>query len=174
MKITIFEKIRAMLHAITSALDPLSKVAQILAVAIAGYWTWHLHDITGEADINPQVGVSAEAFENNKETRLLAVHVTEKNVGKVPIHLDGNALTVQIKKIPENVAAGYIDVDKQPVQFEKKDFLKRYEEETEIDAGTEFEEVEYFAVPPGLYRIEATVLLGENDSVNGFATVDVK
>jgi len=120
------------------------------------------------------VNVSAQVIDYNKEARLVAVHVIEKNVGKIPIKLKKNALTVTIKKIPESQPLGYIDVDKQPVFYENKDFLKRYDEQTQIDPDVEFEEVELFALPRGLYRIEATVYLPIDDLVNGFTVLEVK
>lgn len=156
-------------------IDPLSKLAQVFAVVIAGFWTYHLHLITGEYELKPVVSVSAQVIDYKKEARLVAVHVIEKNNGKVPIELNKDALTVTIKKIPESQPFGYVDVDKQPMLYENKDFLQRYGDGVEVDPGVEFEEVELFSLPRGLYRIEATVALPNSDDlVNGFAVLEVK
>jgi hypothetical protein len=65
------------------SLDPLSKLAQIVAVVIAGVWTYHLRTITGTGEQNPEVWVSAQALTYGKDTRLLSVH-SAFAVGPVP------------------------------------------------------------------------------------------
>jgi hypothetical protein len=76
------------------SLDPLSKMATIGAVVIAGIWTYHLHQITGEEEINPEIWVSAQTFSYSNDARFLLVRIRRKNVGKVPIDLDAHALSL--------------------------------------------------------------------------------
>ena len=155
--------------AISGALDPLSKVAQVVAVVIAGIWTFHLHEITGEGEYNPEVWVSTEVSTYNTDTRLLVVRVREKNVGKVAVELGPKALSLVVKKIPESVTKGFIDMDKQPAVFEARNLFKRYDEGAYMGPGSEFEDVAQFVVPPGLYNVEATLSLADGDAVNDVA-----
>jgi hypothetical protein len=159
---------------LTVIADPLSKVAQIVGVIIAAIWTWHISEITGEYGLKPEVHVNAETFDYSAISRLVAIHVKEQNVGKIPVMLNGNGLKITIKKIPDGLKNGYANIDKLPVLYEQKDFLRRYEE-VQLDPGVEFEEVETFLLEPGTYHIEATVYMeGTDDDVNGIAVIRVK
>jgi hypothetical protein len=86
---------------LVGALDPLSKLAQVIAVVVAGIWTFHIQQITGENELNPEVNLSTQPFAYGKDTRLLTVRVREKNVGKVPVTFGANALTLIVKKVPD-------------------------------------------------------------------------
>lgn len=159
-----------------SWLEPLSKLAQVVAVVIAGWWAWHLHETTSEAEEHVEVRVSTEVVNYHKTDQLLVVHIREKNVGKVPVHLKPDALLLTVKKIPESFAIGYIDTDTVvPVLFEVRDIFKRYGKEVWLDAGVEFQDVATFVVKPGLYHTEAKIILGEKeDWVNGIAVTRVE
>jgi hypothetical protein len=148
------------------SLDPLSKLAQVGALIIAGIWTYHLRQITGEEEINPEVWVSAQATAYDQTTRLLLVRVREKNVGKIPVILDPEALKLVVKKIPDGLSPGYIDMDKQPVLFDDALF-KKYDDGVELSPGAEYEDVAQLVVAPGLYHIEATLSLPDDDMVDG-------
>lgn len=140
-----------------------------------------MHLITAENEFRPEVNVCAQIVDKGKDvqgrtkqSRLIAIYVTEKNVGKVPIELDENALKVTIKKIPETRSLGFISIDKQSVSYENKDYLKRYGKEgTVIDPGVEYTDVELVDLPPGAYHIEAMIDLHDGDFTNGIAIVDV-
>jgi hypothetical protein len=49
--------------AIANALDPLNKLAQIIAIVMAGIWAYRMHLLTGEEDIDPEVWVSTQEIE---------------------------------------------------------------------------------------------------------------
>jgi hypothetical protein len=155
-------------------LDPLSKLATIVAVVIAGIWTYHLHQITGEGDINPEVWVSSQTFPYSEDARLLIVRIRERNVGKVEILLAEDALSLKVKQVPEGLAPGYVDMDKQPVVYEVKNLFSRYKGGVTLSAGTEFEDVTQFVVTPGLYHVEAYLALPDGDSVNDIAVARVE
>ena len=141
-----------------------------------------MHLITAENELRPEVNVCAQVVDKgkdaqgrSKQSRLIAIYITEKNVGKVPIELDENALKVTIKRIPETRSSGFISIDKQPVSYENKDYLKRYGKEgTVIDPGVEYTDVELVDLPFGTYHIEAKIDLREtSDFTNGIAIFDV-
>jgi hypothetical protein len=166
----IWETFKHSLRKFAAALDPLSKVAQVVAVAIAGFWTYHIHQITGEVDINPELWVSAEAFPYTKDARFLLVHIRQKNVGKVPVWLDENALSVTLKRIPDTLGSGYVDIDKQNPVFEKKGRSGGIH----LSPGAEYEDVAEFIVAPGLYHIEAALLLPSHELLNDVAVERVQ
>jgi hypothetical protein len=148
------------------ALDPLSKLAQVTAVVIAGIWTFHIQEITGADDPNPELWVSTQSLAYGKDMRLLTVHVREKNVGKVPVHFGANALTLIVKKIPDSLPSGYVDVERQPALFTLKNLLK---DDTYLGVGAEFQDVAQFVVPLGTYDVEASLLLSDGDVVGDVA-----
>jgi len=148
------------------ALDPLSKLAQVIAVVIAGIWTFHIQDITGASELNPEMWVSAQSLAYGKDMRLLTVHVREKNVGKVPVSFGPHALTLVVKKVPDSLPSGYVDIDRQPALFTVKNLLK---DETYLGVGAEFQDVAEFVVPLGTYDVEASLLLPDGDVVGDVA-----
>ena len=154
-------------------LDALSKLATIIAVVIAGIWTYHIHEITGESDINPELTLSAQTFDYTKDGKVLLVNIHEKNVGKIPILLAKDALNLTVKRIPDGLKLGYVDMDKLPVTYAVKSLLARYDEETYLGAGTEFRDVAQLIVAPGLYHVEATLRLPDGDTVNDTTVLSV-
>ncbi len=148
------------------ALDPLSKAAQVGALVIAAVWTYHVRQVTGEDEINPELRVSSQVAAYNQNTRLLSVRVSQKNVGKVPVYADRNGLALVIKRIPDGQAVGYLDMEKQPVLF-KNAMFKRYDDGVELSPGAEYEDVSQFVVAPGTYYVEAPLSLPEEEEVNG-------
>jgi hypothetical protein len=138
-------------------------LAQIFAVVIAGYWTFHLHEITGEAELNPNLTIDATELPYNDSQRLLVVHVRPKNVGKVPFDPDDANMWVRVKRIPSGLNAGAFSVDRLPVTYEQKQMLTRYHGGYEIDPGIEFDEVATFVVPPGTYHVEGELTWSDED-----------
>jgi hypothetical protein len=160
---------------VVASFEPLSKLAQIVAIVIAGFWSYHIYQTTEEGDVNPEVSVSAEAFPYSKDARFMVVRIREKNVGKVPIYLDSKSLSVTIKLVPDALKSGYVDLDRQKPTFETKDLFARYGEDgVELSAGVELEDVAEFVVAPGLYHIEANLDIPDDDSVNAFAVLRVE
>jgi len=149
-------------------LDPLSKVATIVAVVIAGIWTYHIHTITGESEGNPELAVSTQMFDYSNDQKILLVRIRERNVGKVPILLDPNALHLTVTRVPNGLKLGYIDIHKQPATYEQRAFLARYDEGDDLEPGAELRDIAEFVVPsgPGLYHIEAALTLPDGDLVN--------
>src|SRR5882757_4127121 len=139
-------------------LEPLSKVAQLGAVAIAWFWTYHIYQITGAGEVNPELWVSAHTFSYSKDARFLLVSIREKNVGKVPISLKRDALSVTIRGVPETLKYGSVDMHKQKPLIEVQVF-KRYGNGVELSPGAKYEDVAEFVVEPRLYHVEATLAL---------------
>jgi len=143
---------------IASWSQAISTVVQVIAVCIAGYWTYHLHVVTGETDENVNASVEAASLPYSESQRLLIVHFRPKNVGKVAVTYDKkDDARVVVKQIPDNQPAGAVDVDKLPVAYVKKDLFGRYGDEYEIDPGIEYDEVATFVVPPGTYHVEGII-----------------
>jgi hypothetical protein len=154
-------------------LEPLAKVAQIVAVGIAGFWTYHIYQITGEGEVNPEVWVSAQTFSYSKDARILLVRIRQKNVGKVPVSLDSDALSLTVKKISEGLKVGSVNMDTQAPLFEVNAF-KSYEDGVELSPGAEYEDIAEFVVEPGLYHMEASLALPDDDVVNNVAVLRVE
>jgi hypothetical protein len=131
--------------------------------------TYHIFDITAAGEINPEVWVSAQTFPYSKDARLLSVRIREKNPGKVRIELEPNALSLTVKKIPDGLKPGYVDIDEQPAVLKQNALFERYGEGVELEPGVEFEDVAEFVIEPGLYHIEATLALPECETVNSIA-----
>lgn len=159
---------RRTLAGIRDALDPLSKLATILAVVIAAIWTYHIHEITGESDDNPQMTLSTQVLEYNQDERLLVVHVRDKNVGKIPIPLAKDSLTVTVKRIPDTLKPGHVDMGKQPALFVDKSL-----EETDLEPAVEQDDLREFVISPGLYYVEGTLDLPDGDFINDAAVASV-
>jgi hypothetical protein len=170
MKMPTWKQMRA---ATIDAIDPLSKVAQIAAVVIAGIWAYRTHVLSGEEDLVPEVWVSAQVAAYSQVARLLVVHIRERNVGKVPLELKPDAMILTVKRVPDSHAPGYINMDKQPVLFEEKRLLGG-EDGPYISPGAEQEDVVAFVVAPGTYGIEAKFSLSDGDTAshNAFQKVD--
>jgi hypothetical protein len=149
------------LATIASTLDPLSKLAQIAAVVIAGVWAYRAHLLSGEDDLVPEVWVSTQAVAYNQDTRLLVVHIREKNVGKVPLDLKPDSLTLTVKKIPDSLRPGLVKMNGQPALYQEKHLLEQggpY-----LSPGAEQEDVAEIVVTPGMYLIEARFALPDGD-----------
>jgi hypothetical protein len=160
--------------AVVESLDPLSKLAQIAAVVIAGVWAYRSHMLSGEDDLVPEVFVSTQVVAYSEDKRLLVVHIQEKNVGKVPIKIDRDALTLTVKKIPQSLGPGYVKIDGQPALFQEKHMLRRYDEGLYLSPGTEQHDVAEFVVLPGIYSVEAVFSLPDGDTIgdSAFQRVD--
>jgi hypothetical protein len=154
-------------------LDPVSKIATIAAVVMAGIWTYYIADITGETELNPEVLVRTQVIPYSHDTRVLVARVSEENVGWVPVNLDPNALTVTVKRVPATLALGVVDMDKEPITYQRNDILKRYGGEY-LEARVKLEDLVSFVVAPGLYQVEATLALPDGDMVNGVALQQVQ
>jgi hypothetical protein len=152
--------------AIVNAIYPVASLAQIVAVVIAGFWAYHMHLLTGEGDLDPEVWVSTQTVPYNKDTRLLVVHIREKNVGKIPVQIKPDALTLTVRKLPDALSPGYIKTDSKPALFEEKHLLARYPEGLYLSPGTEQEDIAQFVVAPGLYTVEAVFALTDGDTVS--------
>jgi hypothetical protein len=142
-----------------------STVVQVIALAIAGFWTYHLHLVTSESEQNPNLTMSISVLPYTEGDRLLTIHVKPKNVGKVPIVIrqgdeSRGGMWVRIKRLPASAKNGPVDTDALPVLFEKPGMLKRYlhnGETYELDPGVEFDELATFVVPVGKYHIESEI-----------------
>jgi hypothetical protein len=154
-------------------LEPLAKLAQLVAVVIVGIWTYHIYQTTGEGEVNPEVWVSTQTFSYSKDARLLLVRIRQKNVGKIPVSLASDALLLTVKKIPEGFKVGPVDLDKLAPVFHMNAF-ESYEGGVELNPGAEYEDIAEFVVEPGLYHVEAALALPDDEVVNNVAVLRVE
>jgi hypothetical protein len=105
----------------------------------------------------------------SQDARLLVVHIREKNVGKVSLLINRDALTLTVKKVPDSLAPGFVKMESQPTLFEEKHLLSRYGEGLEIGPGAEQEDMAEFVVAPGMYVVEASFLLPDGDTAGQIA-----
>jgi hypothetical protein len=144
---------------------------KILAVFAAGAWAYFGY--WKEQVINPEVWVRVESLPYTTDSRLIVVHVQEKNVGKRPVMLKPDGLEVRVRAIPRNSSMGVLPVQNQKALIATRDVLRRYPEGVEIDAGTTFEDLVLFVLSPGYYHFEARMDLENGDYVNGEAVAKV-
>jgi hypothetical protein len=160
---------------VVASLEPLSKLAQIVAVVIAGLWSYYIYQTTEEGEPNPQVSVSAEAFPYSKDARFVVVRIHQKNIGKIPIYLHSDSLSVRVKRVPEALKSGYEDMDKQESTYETSAVWARSGAGgIELSAGVELDDMAQFVVEPGLYHIEAYMKIPDYDYVTAFTVIRVQ
>lgn len=53
------------------------------------------------------------------------MHIHEKNVGKIPITLAKDALSLTVKRIPDGLKLGYVEMDKLPTVYTVKNLFER-------------------------------------------------
>jgi len=122
-------------------------VAQIVAVAIAGFWTYHIYQITGEGEVNPEYGVFAQTFSYSR-MRARCWYPSARECRQSSVSLDSDALSLTVKKIPESLKSGPVDMDKEAPMFDVKAF-KGYEDGVELNREQRYEDVAEFIVEPG-------------------------
>ncbi|PTB17869.1 hypothetical protein C9I57_25420 [Trinickia symbiotica] len=153
--------------------------ASFIALPVGGWWVYHNFSVEDTHEINPNISVTAEFKPYDDERRLLIVHVRPKNVGKVPIELDGGKngdIEVQVKVIPSKMADGPINLDKLPVQYRVSNFVSRYQGGYIMEPGIDYEEVLTFVVPKDTtYLVNAEMAHFEvpDDEVDGSYVIKV-
>ena len=121
----------------------------IVAIPIAGWWAYNNFTNEDTDEPSPNITVSAEVLPYDTDTRLLVVHVKPKNVGKVPVELDGGPkgdIDVFVKTFPANLGSGPIDQSKLPVAFSARNIVSRFKG-YDMEPGIDYDEVETFIVP---------------------------
>jgi hypothetical protein len=123
-----------------------------VAIPIGGWWAFHNFSVEDTHEANPNITVSAEVQPYDDTRRLLVVHVKPKNLGKVPIELDGGKkgdIDVLVKTFPAGLASGRVDQDKLPVAFAAHNIVSKYNGGYVIEPGIDYDEIETFIVPKG-------------------------
>jgi hypothetical protein len=141
-------------------IDSLTKIVgaavQVAAAIVGGIWFLRSRK-KGRKDIyNNVVTLAAEFFPYSVSHRLLVVHMRLKNVGEVAIFYrqPDDVLQINVKRIPGDLPAGMIELDKLPVALVDNGILVRNDNSYELDPGAELEETAAFIVEPGTYFVE--------------------
>ncbi len=122
----------------------------LIAIPVAGWWAYHNFSVEDTHEANPNISVSADVLPYDDDRRLLVVHVRPKNVGKVPIELDGGTkgdIDVEIKALPPKLPDGRFDSDKLPIKFSAKNIVSKYAGGYVMEPGIDYDEIEVFVVP---------------------------
>lgn len=167
-KITGWRRVcgRAVWGWMVSVADPLAKWAQILAIAGAAWWAVYTFNLFGTSTVSPTVKVSTSVLPYDAGHALLVVRVKTANPGKVPVDVRDEPMSITIKEVPANRAAGYVDRDDLKPLYLAKNIIGRYTGGYEIDPAVEFDEVEPFVVEVGkTYIVEATLTLDKTEDV---------
>jgi hypothetical protein len=105
---------------------------------------------------------------------LVIVYVKPKNIGKVPIEIAGDGITLTLKEIPKDAKVGHIDMEKIPTTLNLPNLVKKYEGYL-LEPGVTFNEVETFILPHGkTYLIEVAMDLGDEFDVGSYQVVQIK
>ena len=154
--------------------DPWSKWATVIAVVIGGTWAWWNFHIADSTSSNAEIGVSAEVLDYGKDTRLLVVHLTPKNIGKVPIEVTGDGLSIAVTKLPADAKVGRMEVDKLKPDYTAPHIERKYGGYT-LEPGVELDETETFVVPSdAAYLVEGEMDLGDDWTVGKSMVIRVK
>lgn len=154
--------------------DPWSKWATVIAVVIGGAWAWWNFSIEDSTASNAQIGISTEVLDYGKDTSLLVVHLMPKNIGKVPIEVTGEGLSMTVTKLPADAKEGRMNLDKLKPDYNAPHIEKKYGGYV-LEPGVELDETEAFVVPSNnVYLIDGEVDLGDDWTVGKSAIVKVK
>ncbi|MFM0072057.1 hypothetical protein PQQ86_12870 [Paraburkholderia sediminicola] len=126
--------------------------ASLVAIPVGGWWVYSNFTAEDTHEVNPNIRVTAEVQPYDDTRRLLMVHVKPKNLGKVPIELDGGKkgdIDVLVKAFPAGLANGRVDYDKLPRLFPAYHIVSKYEDGYVMEPGIDYDEVETFVVPKG-------------------------
>ncbi|ALS65509.1 hypothetical protein EGJ54_24510 [Pandoraea apista] len=146
--------------------DPCSKWAQVLAVGGTAAWAIFTFNLFGTSTITPTLKVSASVLPYDTDHRLLVVRVKPGNVGRVPLDISDQPMSIAIKEIPAGHETGYVNRDDLKPLYVAQNIIGRYKGGYELDPGVEFDEVEPFVVPAGrTYVVEATLSLDEGTDI---------
>ncbi|KGS31165.1 hypothetical protein [Burkholderia pseudomallei] len=135
--------------------------ASLIAIPVAGWWAYHNFSVENTHEINPNISVSADVQPYDEDRRLLVVHVRPKNVGKVPIELDGGKsgdIDVEVKVLPRKLPDGHLDPAKLPVKFPARNIVSRFDGGYVLEPGIDYNEIETFVVPKDATYIVRAVM----------------
>lgn len=121
----------------------------LIAIPVAGWWAYHNFTVEDTHERNPNISVSADVLPYDDDHRLLVVHIRPKNVGKVPIELNGGKkgdIDVAIKALPSKLSNGYIDFEKLPPQFPILHIVSNFKGGYVLEPGIDYDEVETYVV----------------------------
>jgi hypothetical protein len=165
-----------------SALLPWVTIASLF---IGGWWAYHNFSITDTAEWNPEIRVSADVLPYDSNSSLLVVHVKPKNIGKVPIELQGGVkdgdISVTVSSIPSKQGLGRINETELMKVDEIKSFVNELGGDYILEPGVEYDDLKFFVVSKDrLYFVSAQLNLpydGDNpddgDEVDGSTVVQV-
>ncbi|MFZ6688482.1 hypothetical protein ACO0K0_12115 [Undibacterium sp. SXout11W] len=159
---------------IIDSTELISKWVTISAIIAGGIWAYYNFLIVDYKLPNAQITLSTEVIDTGGDLRLLVVHIKPTNIGKVPIEIKSDGLSLSLRKIPSgNGKSEQINLDEIKPVFEKKDLLKRYESYL-MEPAVMYDEVALFYLPKGdTYAIEANLDLGETGEVGAFDFVKI-
>lgn len=154
-------------------MDQLSKLASIIAMCIGGAWVLYNFHIQDSAATNPELKIETEVFPYSDDTRLVIIHLKPHNIGKVPIEIEGDGLSLRITKYPKNAKVGLLNTESLKPDFLIKKIEQKYGAYV-LEPGVEFDEVVSYVLPVGdTYLLESSMDLGDDWEVEGYHTLKV-
>lgn len=169
--------IRPKFETVASLTDWLFKVASIIAIAIGGWWTYHIFDVTAVEESNLTLSISTDIIDYQDSLKLLVIHTRPKNLGKIPVEIGGKkagGFHVSIKKLEKNIQGGqWLEAEKL-AEFKKVNILRHHPDGYVIEPDGNYDEVEAIPLPKGLYLLEAVFDLNRDEYFNTYSIVDVK
>lgn len=132
----------------------------IISIPIGGWWAYHNFSITDTAEWNPEIRVSADVLPYDSNSSLLVVHVKPKNIGKVPIELQGGVkggdISLTVSLIPSKHILGRVNEAELTKVDEIKSFVKELRGDYALEPGVEYDDLKYFVVSKDkLYVVSA-------------------
>lgn len=153
--------------------DIVSKWVTILAILIGGIWAYYNFNITDTGTSNAEIAISTEVFPYDVNSSLVIVYIKPKNIGKVPIEITGDGITLTLKEIPKDVKVGHIDMEKITAIVYVPNLVKKYDGYF-LEPGVTLNEVETFILPHGkTFLVEVAMDLGDDFDVGSYHVVQI-
>ncbi|MEM5316512.1 hypothetical protein [Paraburkholderia sp. JHI869] len=122
----------------------------LVALPVGGWWAFHNFSVEDTHEANPNITVTVEVQPFSESSRLQVVHVKPKNVGKIPIELDGGKkgdINIDVRVSPAKLPDGLVSTDALPVKFRAANIVSRFNGGYVMEPGIDYDEVETFIVP---------------------------
>jgi hypothetical protein len=152
------------------------KWATVAAIVVGGWWAWHQFKLTGVEEGAVDLSLSTEVFPYTKDARLVVLHASPKNVGKVPVEIGGDvphtAFKIIVKKIPTDIAEAHT-IEPEPLQpVANIDILRHHPGGYVIEPENIYDDVEAIPLAPGTYHVEARIEI-DDDYFNIYKIIQV-
>lgn len=120
----------------------------LVALPVGGWWAFHNFSVEDTHEANPNITVTADIQPYNESSRLLVAHIKPKNVGKIPIELDGGKngdISVEVRVLAAKLSNGPVDTDALRVEYSAPNIVSKYKGGYVMEPGIDYDEIQAFS-----------------------------